>query len=138
MNILQTQDKLYCSFSTMLPDALCQFVRPISEVCFDVDIRKKIADRGYTFGADACLLTIPTELVDEIEKAVEACERYLIANYPETNYIHYLPQTLEAEMHGLVCLRGLNRDSRDCDGYDCPLEIYDACVDMLWEGTGKC
>ena len=45
--------------------------------------------------------------------------------------VHFLPQTVEAEQRGIVCLRGLNRDPRDCDGYDCDLDIYNSCIDML-------
>ena len=50
---------------------------------------------------------------------------------PRERRIHFYPQTVEAQKRGIICLRGLNRDPRDSDGFDCATDIYFACIDML-------
>jgi len=52
---------------------------------------------------------------------------------PRERRIHFLPQTVEAQKRGIICLRGKHRDPRDCDGYDCATDIYFACIEMLQE-----
>lgn len=115
---------------------ICRFACHIAQACLDIEVRRKIARKGYTINDETCILSLPNEVVTDVHKALRAYKVYLEEKKPSRfsnrwEKLHFLPQTQEAEENGIVCLRGLNRDPRDCDGFDCPLEIYGTCVDML-------
>ena len=105
---------------------------PITLACSDKEVRKKIAGRGYTINDETCILTLPKKIVKTILHAIKTFRIFTEMNDPDRAHkIHFLPQTQEAEEMGLICSRRLNRDPRDCDGFDCPLETYNNCIEIL-------